>query len=113
MLAGSASLTALCLISVYLYYSRTSAGLSCQQGIHAGTRLRFGIEEQNRLIEAIYQVCLSAYTTTVSGGRFSHAKHDSKLMDRYMHTSGPLANCDYGRYWICLFMAAGNSGGSE
>lgn len=59
LLAGSASLTALCLISAYLYYSRTSSGLSCQQSVHAGSRLRFGIEEQNRLIEAIYQVCVA------------------------------------------------------
>ena len=86
ILAGSASLTALCLISAYLYYSRTSAGLSCQQGIHAGSRLHFGIEEQNRLIEAIYQVCVSARTSIESGGRSSYAKGDSKLMEHCMQS---------------------------
>ena len=89
MLAGSASLTALCLISAYLYYSRTSAGLSCQQGIHAGSRLRFGIEEQNRLIEAIYQVRVSACTLLYLEDDLCHAQGDSKLMDRYMQMRSP------------------------
>ena len=89
ILAGSASLTALCLISAYLYYSRTSAGLSCQQGTHAGSRLRFGIEEQNRLIEAIYQVCVSAYTMLYLEDDSCHAQGDSKLMDRYMQKTSP------------------------
>ena len=56
MLVGGASITALCLISAYLYYSRSSTGLSCQQSMYAGDNLRFGLDEQNRLIEAIYQV---------------------------------------------------------
>ena len=56
LLVGGTSVTALCLLSVYLYYSRTSSDLSCQS-LHAGSHLRFGLEEQNRLMEAIYQVC--------------------------------------------------------
>lgn len=56
MLVGSASVTALCLISAYLYYSRSFTGLSCQQSVSAGSHAHFGLNEQNRLIEAIYQV---------------------------------------------------------
>ena len=56
VLVGSASVTALCLISAYLYYSRSFTGLSCQQSVNAGSHAHFGLNEQNRLIEAIYQV---------------------------------------------------------
>ena len=56
MLVSGASITALCLISAYLYYSRSSTGLSCQQSMYASDQLHFGLDEQNRLIEAIYQV---------------------------------------------------------
>lgn len=56
MLVGGASITALCLISAYLYYSRSSTGLGCQQSIYASDHLHFGLDDQNRLIEAIYQV---------------------------------------------------------
>ena len=56
MLVGGASITALCLITAYLYYSRSSTGLGCQQSLYASDHLRFGLDEQNRLIEAIYQV---------------------------------------------------------
>ena len=62
---GGASITALSLVSAYLYFSRSSSGLSCQQSMYASDHLRFGIDEQNRLIEAIYQVRGNALVQSV------------------------------------------------
>ena len=56
-LIGLAALVAVGLVSVYIYYSRPSTrwNWAYQQSATPG-HVKFGLDEQNRLIEAIYQV---------------------------------------------------------